>query len=242
MNYYPHHIGDFNNATRHLNRVERSIYRDLLEIYYDTEAMLTLDFQELCRKVLARTPEEATAVEQVLNEYFNRTSTGFHHGRCEAEIARFKGNTSAKSIAGKASAAKRKAIKTPPQPAPLTDKATAVEQTLNRCATNQEPITIKSTALSGKPDESSVSHKSEAVEILEFLNTKTGRGYRPVKANIEMIIARLKEGATVADCRQVIAKKTREWGTDEKMEQYLRPKTIFNRTNFANYVGELGNG
>ena len=107
---------------------------------------------------------------------------------------------------------------------------------------NQEPITIKSNTLSGKPDESSVSHKSEAVEILEFLNTKTGRGYRPVKANIEMIIARLKEGATVADCRQVIAKKTREWGTDEKMEQYLRPKTIFNRTNFANYVGELGNG
>ena len=29
MNFYQHHIGDFNNATRHLTRLERSIYRDL---------------------------------------------------------------------------------------------------------------------------------------------------------------------------------------------------------------------
>ena len=37
MNYYQHHIGDFNNATRHLSLVERAIYRDLLDMYYDTE-------------------------------------------------------------------------------------------------------------------------------------------------------------------------------------------------------------
>ena len=30
MNYYPHHIGDFDYATRHLTRVERSIYRVLI--------------------------------------------------------------------------------------------------------------------------------------------------------------------------------------------------------------------
>ncbi|MCY3212700.1 DUF1376 domain-containing protein, partial [Acinetobacter baumannii] len=27
MNYYQHHIGDFNNATRHLSLIERAIYR-----------------------------------------------------------------------------------------------------------------------------------------------------------------------------------------------------------------------
>lgn len=81
---------------------------------------------------------------------------------------------------------------------------------------------------------------SEAcAEVLTFLNEKTGRRYRPVKANIEMIAARLKEGATVDECRQVIAKKCREWRSDEKMEAYLRPKTLFNRTNFAQYQGEL---
>jgi len=30
MNYFPLHIGDFNSATRHLSRLERSIYLDLI--------------------------------------------------------------------------------------------------------------------------------------------------------------------------------------------------------------------
>ncbi|MGE8450704.1 MAG: DUF1376 domain-containing protein, partial [Pseudomonadales bacterium] len=38
MNHYPHHIGDFNTATRHLSRLERAIYRDMRDMYCDTEA------------------------------------------------------------------------------------------------------------------------------------------------------------------------------------------------------------
>lgn len=81
--------------------------------------------------------------------------------------------------------------------------------------------------------------KAEAQEILHFLNAKAGRGFPPLDVNLDLIAARLKEGATPAQCRQVIAKKAREWGGDEKMAEYLRPKTLFNRTNFAQYVGEL---
>lgn len=87
-------------------------------------------------------------------------------------------------------------------------------------------------ALSGKPD---VAH-----QILDFLNSKTGRHYRPVDANLKPILARLKEGATEQDLRQVIALKCRAWATDEKMAVYLRPATLFNATKFAQYVGELG--
>jgi uncharacterized phage protein (TIGR02220 family) len=81
--------------------------------------------------------------------------------------------------------------------------------------------------------------KSQAIEILEFLNEKTGRVYRPVDANLKLIIARLASGATVMDCRQVIAKKTREWRGDSKMSEYLRPATLFNATKFEQYMGEL---
>jgi len=81
--------------------------------------------------------------------------------------------------------------------------------------------------------------RAEAVQILLFLNQKTGRGYEPVDSNIDPIVARLKEGNTAADIRAVIAKKCREWLGDEKMELYARPKTLFNRTNFANYKGEV---
>ena len=99
-----------------------------------------------------------------------------------------------------------------------------------------------SNTMSGKPDvtlsNGKQRFKTEAMEILTFLNTKTGCRYRPVLANLELIAARLHEGATPEECRQVIAKKTREWkGSD--MESYLRPATLFNRTKFAQYQGEL---
>ena len=75
--------------------------------------------------------------------------------------------------------------------------------------------------------------------VLDFLNTKTGRYYRPVKANLEIIAARLADGATEQELCQVVAKKCREWAGDEKMVMYLRPATLFNRTKFAQYQGEL---
>jgi DNA replication protein DnaT len=86
-----------------------------------------------------------------------------------------------------------------------------------------------------KPD-----FRNQAVEILDFLNSKTGRHYKPGAANLEMIVARLRDGATVEECRGVIAKKCREWIGDADMNLYLRPGTLFNRTKFAQYQGELG--
>lgn len=104
----------------------------------------------------------------------------------------------------------------------------------------REEKKVKDTVGQKPPDESSrVVRRLEARAILDFLNEKTGRAYQPVDANLDLIVARLKDGATVTQCRQVIAKKTREWSGDEKMAEYLRPATLFNRTKFAQYVGEL---
>jgi uncharacterized phage protein (TIGR02220 family) len=94
--------------------------------------------------------------------------------------------------------------------------------------------------LDHKKKKDTVRLKPDALQVLNFLNEKTGRNYKPLPANLDLISARLKEGATVDDCRAVIAKKCREWAGDEKMDEFLRPKTIFNRTNFAQYQGELG--
>lgn len=98
-------------------------------------------------------------------------------------------------------------------------------------------------SMSGKPDALPPSKlngkKAEAVEVLNFLNEKAGRAYRPTEANLGFIVARFKEGATVSDCRKVIAKKCREWATDEKMAEFLRPATLFNRQKFDQYIGEI---
>lgn len=98
------------------------------------------------------------------------------------------------------------------------------------------------TTLSGKEPDGKVSRsfKEEAKEVLSFLNEKTGRSFEAVEANIELIVARLKEpGVTVERCRSIIAKKYRDWHQDDKMAVYLRPATLFNRSKFWQYEGEL---
>lgn len=81
-------------------------------------------------------------------------------------------------------------------------------------------------------------HRAVARELIDFLNEKSGKAHTHAEANLEFIVARLKDGATPEECRMVIARKCRDWrGTD--MEQYLRPATLFNRTKFASYQGDL---
>lgn len=154
MKYYQHHIGDFDKATRHLTRTERSVYRDLIELYYDTEQPLTLNLAAICRKIIARSNEESTAVEQVLNEFFYETTEGWRHERCDEEIESYRGNSTQKALAGKASAAARAAKRlelantrsTPVEP-PLNEREANVQQTINHepLTINQEPVTIKNT-------------------------------------------------------------------------------------------------
>jgi uncharacterized phage protein (TIGR02220 family) len=86
-------------------------------------------------------------------------------------------------------------------------------------------------ALSGKPN---------AIAVLDYLNERTGRSYQAVDSNTKLIAGRLNEGATVEQCKAVIDAKVAKWGADPKMDEYLRPKTLFNATNYAQYAGELG--
>lgn len=103
--------------------------------------------------------------------------------------------------------------------------------------TQEESRGYKSTEtelLSGKPDDS----RQLAKELIDFLNLKAGKAFRHTDANIEPIIARLKEGYTLQDLKTVTVRKCRDWATDEKMVEYLRPATLYNRTKFNQYIGE----
>jgi uncharacterized phage protein (TIGR02220 family) len=81
-------------------------------------------------------------------------------------------------------------------------------------------------------------YRAQATEILELLNVKAERNYRIVDANLKLVIDRLKTGVSVWDCRQVVAKKCREW-KKKKMDAWLRPATLFKDKNFEQYLGEL---
>jgi len=88
MNFYQHHIGDFNNATRHCDRIERSVYRDLIDLYYETEAPLCDDIAKLARRILAHSEAEKVALATILDEFFTLEDDGYHNERCDEELAK----------------------------------------------------------------------------------------------------------------------------------------------------------
>lgn len=90
MNYYEHHIGDYAQATAHLSYVEDAAYSRLIRKYYAEEKPLPADIKAVQRLVGARTKEERQAVADMLGEFFELESDGWHNKRCDAEIARYR--------------------------------------------------------------------------------------------------------------------------------------------------------
>lgn len=76
------------------------------------------------------------------------------------------------------------------------------------------------------------------IEVLDYLNRKASKNYKPVRANLDLIKARINEGYTKEDMFTVIDNKCSSWLEDKKMNEYLRPATLFNATNLAQYTGE----
>ena len=135
MKFYPHHISDFNNSTRHLTRVERSVYRESIELYYDTESVLTGDFNKLAKRLLCFNDEEKTALKDVLDEFFDLHDDGYFHERCNQEIEKYRANIGAKAKAGIASAKARKQ-----KAAERKQNSTRVKSS-STPVHNQEPLT-----------------------------------------------------------------------------------------------------
>lgn len=102
------------------------------------------------------------------------------------------------------------------------------------------------TSMSGKPDDmppddtkpKNGALKQRAVSILDLLNEKTGRNFKPVDANLKPIIARLRE-YDESTVRAVTVRRWRAWKDDDTMREYLRPATLYNATKFAQYAGEV---
>ena len=76
-------------------------------------------------------------------------------------------------------------------------------------------------------------------EIIDYLNEKTGKAYKySTETTQRHIRARIKEGFTLEDFKNVIDWKVSQWGREEKMERYLRPQTLFG-TKFESYLNEI---
>ena len=108
---------------------------------------------------------------------------------------------------------------------------------------NEQPIPINyqlTKQLTNKDIKDIVEHgPTEPVpyqEVVEYLNQKTGKNFKHTsKVTQRHIRARLAEGFTVSDFKQVIDKKCSDWLRDQKMKEYLRPETLFG-AKFESYL------
>lgn len=222
--FTPIYSGDYLRDTRHLTPQKHGVYFLLLLHCWDQRGPLPLDEQECAGIANCRSSDEIESLRYILAKYFVRMDDGFYNPRMQKEIER------AEAISAERSKAGKKGYQAKAKQLPSKSQASASTPTTTTTTTTTTTPTKVKDIVGLKPD---------AVAILEFLNEKAGRAYQPTDANLDLIKARLKEGYTVAQCKQVIAKKCREWGGDDKMASYLRPATLFNCTKFNNYAGEL---
>jgi uncharacterized protein YdaU (DUF1376 family) len=144
VNYYHHHIGDFNSGTVRMPQLARWLYRDMIEVYYDTEKPLPTDFELLCMNIGAIGEEQRTAVKIVLTLKFKPQDDGYHHDRCDAEIAEYHARADTARENGRKGGRPRKATPTEEKPSGF-QSGSERDATGNPIATgsqtNQEPIT-----------------------------------------------------------------------------------------------------
>jgi uncharacterized protein YdaU (DUF1376 family) len=90
VNFYHHHIGDYDSATAHLSALEDGVYCRLIRRYYTTESPLPADRAKLARLVRLRTNEELAALDVVLDEFFVLDGDVYRQTRCDEEISVFR--------------------------------------------------------------------------------------------------------------------------------------------------------
>lgn len=108
---------------------------------------------------------------------------------------------------------------------------------INNSEKNQKHI-VRKEASAQRPAPSRPWNKEEGAkvaEVVQALNETVGSHYRPTSnATRKHVLARLREGFTVGECKEVIRKKSEEWGGTE-MAKYLRPETLFG-SKFEGYL------
>jgi uncharacterized protein YdaU (DUF1376 family) len=197
MHYYQHHIGDFIKATARLSDAQTMAYLRLLWMYYDSEKPLKPDTKVLAFQIGASIEE----TELLLESFFWLADSGWHHTRCDQEIAEYRSFLDKKSNAGKASAERRKNI-----------RSTGVEQVLNSSPTDEQLTTNQLT-----------NNQSKVAKATPDIGKPKSVPPAPIQEIVEMynnILPELPQTIVVNDSRKrAIAARWREVVTADKLDR-----------------------
>lgn len=111
MHYYQFNPSDFKAKTRHLTHLERAFYRELIDLYYETEKPITGDLPKLERLLLAKTDDEKQALLSVLDEFFVFKNDAYHDFEITAKIRAYKWADKKRNAKRNASGTERNAKK-----------------------------------------------------------------------------------------------------------------------------------
>jgi len=81
-------------------------------------------------------------------------------------------------------------------------------------------------------------YSAEIKEIIEYLNLKANRGFKPSNRLSSRGMKRILKDYTVEDFKTVIDNKVKDW-TNSSMEKYLQPSTLFNCNKFDEYLNQF---
>ena len=127
MHYYKFNISDWHLATSHLSLEEEAIYFKLINFYYDSEQFIPLETQTVIRRL--RLSNYSELFKQILHEFFIKSDDGWHHKRCDDEIAKYHAKAKVNKTVGKLGGRPKKT---------QTVSKNNPQETLTN---NQEPIT-----------------------------------------------------------------------------------------------------
>ena len=165
MHYYQFHIGDFRSGTVNMSRKARWIYRDMIDVYYDTEKPLPSDLDVLCDMLGIEDAEERMIVERHLRFKFEINEGAYRHPVCDSVIAEYHAKAGTARTNGKKGGRppKKNQVETQNNPAgsennpvgsennPVGFENNPVETGLK---TNHKPLTINH-----KPEDKSSCHR-----------------------------------------------------------------------------------
>lgn len=120
-----------------------------------------------------------------------------------------------------------------------TKKKEIVEQSPTPCPSGQVPINgighVEPAAkANGVPRGKELTEV--CAEVLGLLNQRAGRDFKPTTEEYRRLIkARLAQGYTKDDLALVVIGQAAKWAGDEKMAEYLRPDTLFAKSNCRKY-------
>ena len=90
MHYYKFNISDYRKDTVHLTPIEHYIYRSLIDWYYLDELPIPKETQSVMRR-LCLGIESVSLLQNVLNDFFILSETGYIHKRINVEIEEYHG-------------------------------------------------------------------------------------------------------------------------------------------------------